>query len=445
MLNINELVHKKWFVITLAIVYWPIAAYLIYFIADLQKNKLVEHEKEAIAYEVSEIRSHIESLIFMNTYIADSLVTVITITPEYALQNWETVAGKLVNKSDLVRSVGFAPNNIISYVYPLEGNERALGVDFRSQPNQYPAVLEAARTKDVFLDGPLKLIQGGQALIARFPIFHDYPYNTLYWGSVSVVFDYDQIVAISKLNEVEGAEIAIQRNYLEKNKTATFYGNENIFETPDLTMPIRLPNTEWKLGVRYNFDQLPLYTEQQLTYFLGGIGSLTLFMSLFFVIRASNIARKASFIDELTGLWNRRYLFGELEKLTVKSPKPLAVLNIDLNKFKQINDTLGHAAGDKVLMSVAQLLKQVVGSHGVVSRLGGDEFIVLLFRPNETEAIVEKIHDAASRLEISWEGEKVLISLSIGFSIFKPGQGMNYDDLMHHADQNMYINKTLSQ
>lgn len=436
-----EMIHKKWVVTSLAILYWPVAIYLIYFIAELQRSQLVEHEKETVAYEVSEVRSRIESLIFMNTYIADSLVTVITITPDYALKNWETVAGKLVNKSHLVRNVGFAPNNIISYVYPLEGNERALGVDFETRPDQYRSVLEAERTKSVYLDGPLELIQGGQALIARFPIFHDYPHNNIYWGSVSVVFNYDDIVSISRLREVKGAEIALQRQY--PDRIETFYGSDSIFRNPDFILPVRLPNTEWQLAVKYNFDHQPLYSEQQVTYFFGGLGSVTLFMSLFFVIRASSIARKASFVDELTGLWNRRYLFQQLEKATVLSPRPCSVLNIDLNKFKQINDTLGHAAGDKVLITVADMLKQLINNQGVVSRLGGDEFIVLLFTPSQTENITNKIHSRAAQLTVSWEETEIPISLSVGFSIFKPGSGISYDELMHHADQNMYINKSL--
>lgn len=146
--------------------------------------------------------------------------------------------------------------------------------------------------------------------------------------------------------------------------------------------------------------------------------------------------------DTLTGLPNRRMFFDRLEHAIASSRRngqQLAVLFVDLDRFKEINDTLGHAVGDGVLINVAILLKSAVREVDTVARLGGDEFVILLERiadPQHVTAIVRKVHDLFQQtMQIG--GHELLVHASMGVSIF-PKDGKDADELIQNADQAMY-------
>ena len=149
--------------------------------------------------------------------------------------------------------------------------------------------------------------------------------------------------------------------------------------------------------------------------------------------------------DTLTGLPNRRMFFDRLEHaiaVSRRSGKHLAVLFVDLDRFKEINDTFGHAVGDKVLISAANLLKSSVREVDTVARLGGDEFVILidmLDDPQHVKIIVQKLHTLFQRA-IKIDGRDMYVHASIGAGIF-PKDGKDADELMQNADQAMYNSK----
>jgi len=151
---------------------------------------------------------------------------------------------------------------------------------------------------------------------------------------------------------------------------------------------------------------------------------------------------RAAELDALTKLPNRPLLFDRLAQaiaMAKRTGRRVAILFIDLDEFKQINDTLGHMVGDEVLRLAARCLCSSVGDADTVSRHGGDEFLILL--PELSEAcdvavIADKVITTLampSRL-----GDHVLrLAASIGISIY-PDDGADADTLVHHADIAMY-------
>ncbi len=146
--------------------------------------------------------------------------------------------------------------------------------------------------------------------------------------------------------------------------------------------------------------------------------------------------------DPLTRLPNRLLLedrFKQALAAAVRENTRLAVLFIDLDKFKQINDTLGHAVGDQLLKVVAQRLEHSVREVDTVCRIGGDEFVVLLTCLTTIDAvthIAEKILAQISKQFTVGEGE-VASTLSIGISLY-PDDGQDLDTLLRMADASMY-------
>ena len=162
-------------------------------------------------------------------------------------------------------------------------------------------------------------------------------------------------------------------------------------------------------------------------------------------IKAEQLNRLASF-DPLTGLANRHKFQEELAdrvQNVVSDDSPMALLVLDMNGFKAINDSMGHAAGDAVLKTTAERISRIVSSVDLVSRLGGDEFTVIIQNTNsvsDVEAIANRIiKSIAAPMQI--EGQEVYVGVSIGMS-FAPTDSTNADELFCFADTAMYVAKT---
>ena len=161
---------------------------------------------------------------------------------------------------------------------------------------------------------------------------------------------------------------------------------------------------------------------------------------------AERTLRKSVFLDPLTGLANRLLLMDRFEvamRHARRNHKKFAVLMLDLNKFKAINDTYGHAAGDQVLVTVAQRLVSIVRESDTVARLGGDEFALIvesIAERAQLEALGHKLVDVVSQNMVLDSGETVAVGTSVGFAWY-PKDGDNLHDVLEVADQAMYTCK----
>lgn len=142
--------------------------------------------------------------------------------------------------------------------------------------------------------------------------------------------------------------------------------------------------------------------------------------------------------DALTGLGNRSLLVQELAAELRRPDPDVALLLIDLDRFKEINDGHGHAAGDDVLRTVAERLQEVCGPRSVVCRMGGDEFAVLLRPASATEAVAAGIRSALLR-PIVRNGVDLRISGSVGHALAAPGKGERA--ILTEADDALYLAK----
>lgn len=160
--------------------------------------------------------------------------------------------------------------------------------------------------------------------------------------------------------------------------------------------------------------------------------------------RGQELRRMAAlaFYDALTGLQNRSSFMLSFDQILGRAARdrhPVACLFIDLDGFKTVNDSLGHQAGDHVLMVVAQILRDAVRGSDIVGRLGGDEFVVVLSsisKPADAATVAEKIMRAIDRpIEVS--GKPARVTASIGIS-FYPEDAEDAESLLQLADEAMY-------
>ncbi|PTX54303.1 diguanylate cyclase (GGDEF)-like protein [Litoreibacter ponti] len=158
--------------------------------------------------------------------------------------------------------------------------------------------------------------------------------------------------------------------------------------------------------------------------------------------QARSAAEEQAYTDTLTGLQNRRGMDAVLQQLEL-SGMPFGLMHLDLDYFKQVNDTYGHAAGDFVLQRVAEVLNDETRSDDLVARVGGDEF-VLVFKGCVDLAILEGIAmRMISRLErpIDFEGQECRISASIGTTLSSFYEAPAADQMLSDADRALYASK----
>ncbi|WP_203246712.1 GGDEF domain-containing protein [Sporosarcina beigongshangi] len=196
--------------------------------------------------------------------------------------------------------------------------------------------------------------------------------------------------------------------------------------------------------VHYSVDTSTIFLEEDKIFYL-------IWRNVTEELENDRLIEHMAYHDVLTSLHNRAYFVPKVKdrmtRLAASSTKESALVLIDLNRFKRINDTYGHAIGDEVLQHTAMLLKQAVRTNDLVARLGGDEFVIFL----ENFPTQQAVTDWCTRLledfaEDKFTSESITLQIepSIGIAFF-PADANNFKDLFQLADANMYKHKLKSK
>lgn len=198
----------------------------------------------------------------------------------------------------------------------------------------------------------------------------------------------------------------------------------------------RMQNTELKLAAKFGMDRtISLDSEFMI------VGGETLqFIMIRDVTEMKHNERQITYLayhDGLTSLYNRTAFQRELDRL-LSTSNSFTLILMDLNKFKAINDTYGHHAGDLALCHIAALLTESAGPLDFVARFAGDEFVVLTGSAEQADLFISRLEQvlAASPLRLD-DGQQLGVTLSVGIGHY-PQDGDNADDLYKRADERMY-------
>ncbi len=152
--------------------------------------------------------------------------------------------------------------------------------------------------------------------------------------------------------------------------------------------------------------------------------------------------------DQLTGLYNRRFFYNQVDRMMAgytRYGQSMCVLLLDLDNFKQINDNYGHAFGDRVLVDVANILKQQVRNADVLVRFGGEEFVIIFTNTSCHNGIIfaDRIRKEVSELKWNQDNQTVIVTLSIGLycldkECYTPDTPPDIDQIIHFADTALY-------
>ncbi|WP_417664975.1 diguanylate cyclase domain-containing protein [Pseudidiomarina sp.] len=415
----------------------------------LNKDRVRDQQLSELQSEFTALRADLESELNAAIYGAWGVASYLTSHPNSDSADWHGPAQTVVDDNPIIRNLAIAPNNIISFVYPLTGNEIIIGYNYDEIPEQREVVQLAQETQKAILAGPVNLLQGGQGVIYRIPIFSHENGIDKYWGVVAVVIDINvlfQAVGIDAL--MEKYKIALQGRDGKGADGDVFLGTQGVFDNADFKERVRFPNGYWIIALAAEASQKGGLWERQRVRLIGYPYVIALYIMLFTLFVWYRTSYGEAMLDPLTNVSNRRMVMERLQTLVQlydRHPTPFAVVVIDIDRFKRINDDFGHQAGDLVLKSLAQRMLTHTRATDTVARIGGDEFLVVLMGIDNEQVVAQQCEKLAEVIAapIRYKSEDINVSASLGYALF-PANGKTLDALIHSADSKMYKNKRKS-
>ena len=378
-----------------------------------------------------------------------------------------------------LKNVGLAPGGVISDVYPLDGNEELIGFDLFDLSHEGGAEATEARDKGkTVFTNPFELVQGGVGMAGRAPVFLIGENGREFWGLVTVTIDFDNFIKELRLDDLKELGADYELSYIDNNGEAhvmTSYGNirsdavKKNFKVREVAQGYNHPgdlnrflsaftkenvmskvkkNGIFTLGYRLMLNGKPVHvqmkaamvTEKEGPRLVVGLNDIDnqVRQEEEFERRIADAQTLAN-IDAMTGVKNR-HAFLEAEtnidrKIADRRQPPFAIVFLDVNDLKKINDTKGHQAGDQYLRDACAIICGVF-SHSPVFRIGGDEFAVI-----SQGSDYERINDLVGRIsdhnaEAAKDGGVIV---ACGMARYENDECVA--SVFKRADENMYENK----
>lgn len=399
-------------------------------------------ERERILYISNAQASKLQYIINTQILKTDILKLLLITDQEKVLSQFDSIAQKLID-SPAIRSLQLAPKGTVTHIYPLEGNEAGF-IDLFEDPLRATEAQYARDSKRTTMSGPFDLRQGGMGLVVRNPVYLKKSDGASYfWGFTIIVLDLPEafLPGDLKLLEKEGYDFTLSRLHPDTNKNQIFYCCTQTPLPNPVQVSIELPNASWTFSVAPK-DGWIHKNEILFLFFIAFFIDVLLVLLEYAFLKLryqKKQLRRISLTDPLTGLPNRLALQHSMEQKCIHAKQNFAFFYMDLNKFKPVNDTLGHDYGDLLLQKVAQRLKQALKQQDHLYRIGGDEFVAIIAYEGSTIQYEDRLKSIQGLIAEPFQlkDHTVQISVSIGYAAF-PEDGADLESLMKHSDQAMY-------
>ena len=409
----KDTVHLKW----ISIASWLISLLVLTAGYYLLISGDIQHERERCSFVAENESSHIITIIdcvMARTHTLTALVQDHNGDTSFFDGVADDVYNDVLRDTNVsLKNIAIAPGGVVAAVYPLTGNESLVGFNFMdtSLAGNLEAV-EAYKKGDTILTNPFNLIQGGVGMAGRAPVILQQGDETTLWGLVTVTIDFENIINVLNLDNLSGMGLNYELSYItDDGQVHTLHKKGNLksnavcsrFNIRNLTWELALmPQRGW---VSTGHHIIALIIILFLSVFTGG------FAHMLFTLKEMNTKLlQISNTDKLTGCLNRRAYEDDLIRYTKSGTNnDFVYVAIDVNGLKNANDTLGHAAGDELISGLAACMMKCFQPFGKVYRIGGDEFVALLFADTQQ---LERIKLNLNETVGCWKG-KYLEELTI--------------------------------
>ena len=405
------------------------------------------NRRERAEFIAESVADRIEAEIQRRDYITRMLEIEVSGSKEgISPEKFAITADEVFNDYMDIVDITLAPGGIVSYKYPLEGG--------------------IAEREDLFSDGvdgiyadyskmsglgiimaPVTLSDGSYGIILRRPIYMGEVSEENFWGFASVKLNLSNFLSEVNIRALvdEGYEYKlIGDNPITGENRMIMEYSEKELASPVSSMINTVGGGYWTLLISPTNSWMNLYE------IIGALAIAIVISVLAALAAAAYVSMKAyskelevlSYRDALTNINNNRSYQEHMEELS-KKKLPYGLIFMDLNDFKQVNDTYGHEAGDTLLNIVAKRLQNSIREKDKAFRIGGDEFVVVIHGTHDKqfyEGVIERMRHNVARDVTLNNGIILKVSISAGFARC-PEDGAKFEDVVKKADDEMYQNK----
>lgn len=420
MKNISLEFNKKVPMIAIILLTFLVIMSVATFLIFIQDERMKNDQEYAVTIAYYNMIDEIEEYANENISLIEGLSAYIQTTNNYQDIKINDYLRYLVgDKLNAIRNVSVLKDTTIQWVYPLEGNRDAIGVDLSKIPAQAKEIQLVKNDLIQLFVGPVNLVQGGTGFIVRIPLLK----NNAYWGMVSIVLrsevTFSFIREFSDKNQVEFLITHAEDNssiiFGEKsilNKNPLMFNTKETFGGWDIYV---IPKNGWSSNLYW----------KAIVYLVAFI--ISLIASVYIIrwtshysstIDSKNVLEEKYIRDRFTGIFTRDYFNNRAREEfshAIRNKQPLSMVYFDLDHFKEANDNHGHLKGDEILLSIVDKVNTIIRNEDVFARWGGDEFIILMPETDlsSTEFISERIRREVESLEIC---KSLNVTISIGCS-----------------------------
>jgi len=320
-----------------------------------------------------------------------------------------------------------------------------MGHDFFSEASGNIEALRAVETGELVMAGPFMARQGYNVLAGRLPVFLDEEKTDL-WGLVSVTLGFPEALDNAELGRLrmQGYEYELWRINPDTNERQVLDSNiENARPNARyIEKHFQYLNADWYLKLLaarswYNYPEVII---------LIIAGLFISFLVLFVVQNNFQLKQTRAELavlaktDPLTGIFNRRH-FSELVQIDIERTQRLKessyVILVDIDHFKNVNDTYGHTVGDKVLVEIAKRFKETLRPYDLFARYGGEEFIIYMSNTDRDGAAITAERLRQKLCNEPCEYKEVRLNISASFGVAKIDDS-GFENAIQHSDSALY-------
>jgi len=414
---------------------------------SVEERRLTAEQRLGVQAKLGQVQASIEAQLAKNIGLLHTLTAEVELSNSLENKEFSRLAMRLAEHNPQLANIVVAPELIGLLEYNRSIGKTYIGFDYRSSIEDYVSIKKAIESQDVVIDGPSDFQHGQRLLTLRAPISN----ASGTWGVVQLAIDYQHLLDQAGLfNALGELEVGISPADRPVSDESIIYGGVESFGEGAVSSYVALPQRQWLIsaqptgGWHIPFSSLQWHwlTAVCLAGMLGYLGH----RALLNLQRRSDEIEAANYrahYDVLTGLSNRYYFtrrLGEIIEQSRREQSDFAVLFMDIDHFKQINDALGQGCGDMLIKTVASLVEKQLPEGASLGRLSSDEFL-LLVEFNDPEqgrarqegaALAEQIRASfAEQLPVA--GEWLKVSVSVGCAVLGE-DGESFDMLLRHVD-----------
>lgn len=304
-----------------------IVAYIV-----LQQYKIIkENNRNQMNNSLKVIHQDMEE-VFKNCYTIN-LTLALTINDQGVPKNFDTIGKKIIELNNNIDVVELVPNGVIKYIYPLKGNESAIGLDILKSERHKVEALKSITSQKMYFAGPIDLMQGGKGIVGRLPIYK----NNAFWGFSAVVIRFENLIKFFKIYSTKNSKYVFQLSKVNPNTL-----KETFFLDPDTDLSKLnyvssiITDGDWRLYLIDKSSWYELYSQLLVISLLGGG------LALIFGFITITVLRKPAELEKLIIEQANKIVSSELKFKTFFDQAAVGMANVnkDSGKFIEINAKL---------------------------------------------------------------------------------------------------------